>query len=171
MSGSSKETLAGKRGSARKGKCQRFCQSAAPYSDVAEVAKRQKKRPGSRARSSIRTRRRAMLVRSETIRSSNTGLIITTIDRRTQSLDIVIACKAWEEMKQPRSIAGLKSIFPRCAPRQKTSLSSFALVCGNKKARVSPRLSSKPFRRRSLADGRGAVLFLDNAGRFAAQIA
>jgi len=37
-------------------------QSARPSSEVAEVANRPKKRPGSRLRSSITTRRRAMLV-------------------------------------------------------------------------------------------------------------
>jgi hypothetical protein len=44
-------------------------QRAPVSSDVADVAKRPKKRPGRRQRSSITTRRYALLMRSQAIRS------------------------------------------------------------------------------------------------------
>jgi hypothetical protein len=62
MSASSKFLSAGNRGSREQKQKSAQHQAARVSSDVAEVAKRPKKRPGSRERSSITTRWQTMLV-------------------------------------------------------------------------------------------------------------
>jgi len=101
-------------------------------SDVATVAKRPKKRPGSRRdRRSDAPASDAGSIRNH--RSSNTGLIARqSIGGHTRSI-----C----DMKQPRSTAGLKSSSLDVRRGKKR----LRLICGNKKARVRPRFSSNHF--------------------------